>query len=221
MLKITKMIFYFLNLSTIIYFLIIVINLNMVNFSKKYERNIENLPDAQCVIILGAKVYPDGTLSDMLRDRADTAIEVYKSGKAKKILVSADHGQKKYDEVNAIKNYLLTKSIPKEDIFLDHAGFDTYSSLYRAKEIFDVTSAIVTTQNFHLSRAVYIGNSLGIKTYGLSADTERYPGIFYNQLREVPARLKAYVNVLFKTKPKYLGNKIPITGNSDASWDEK
>ncbi len=216
-----KIIFILLTISTVFYFFVIGINLYIVIFSQTYNLHIDSLPKAESVMILGARVYPDGRLSDMLRDRADTAIEVYRYGKAKKILVSADHGSLKYDEVNAIKNYLLSKSIPKEDIFLDHAGFDTYSSLYRAKEIFDVTSTILTTQNFHLSRAIYIGNSLGIQTYGLSADKQHYIGIFYNQLREVPARFKAYFSILFKAKPKYLGSKIPITGSAETSWDPK
>ncbi|MCK4525280.1 MAG: C39 family peptidase, partial [Candidatus Andersenbacteria bacterium] len=100
-------------------------------------------------------------------------------------------------------------------------GFDTYDSLYRAKEIFEVQSVIVTTQNFHLPRAVYIGKSLGIETYGLSADRHLYANIDYNRSREILSKVKAFFDVSLRAKPKFLGEKIPIFGDSEKSWDEK
>ncbi len=179
--------------------------------------NQDNLPKYQTALLLGAKVYKNGVLSPIMKDRADVAIEIYNLGKVEKILVSGDHGTTEYDEVNAIKNYLLEKGIDKKDIFLDHAGFDTYDSVYRAKNIFEVESMVIVTQKFHLPRAIYISNSLGIESVGIVAD-RRY--IFLrNYLRESLSRVKAFLNVNFKAEPKFLGDVILITGDSEESWD--
>lgn len=195
-------------------------NLIVLIFSKKYIKSLEEVPESEAVLILGAKVYQNGNLSDILRDRVDTAIELYKNKKVNVFLVSGDHTKNNYDEVNSIKEYLLEKGIADEKIFLDHAGIDTYDSLYRAKTIFEINSLIVTTQNFHLPRAVFIGNKLGIKTYGVSADKRHYLYATRNEVRESLGRIKAVVNILIHSKPKFLGEKIPITGDSRKSWDE-
>ncbi len=182
--------------------------------------NPEELPDSQVAIILGARVFPeDNRMSDMLKDRVLTALDLYNIGKVEKILISGDNGQENYDEVNIIKDFVLENGVPKEDVFLDHAGFDTYDSLYRAKEIFKVENAIVVTQAFHLPRAVYIGKKLDMEVYGIEADRQTYVTIKYNKLREIPARLKAFANILFHTKPKYLGDPIPISGSGTLTWD--
>ncbi len=179
--------------------------------------NQNELPEYQVALLLGAKVYDNGVLSPIMKDRTDVAIEIYNLGKVKKILVSGDHGTNGYDEVNAIKNYLLEKGVDKKDIFLDHAGFDTYDSVYRAKNIFEVESMIIVTQKFHLPRAVYISNSLGVESVGIVAD-RRY--IFLrNYLRESVSRVKAFLNVMFGAEPKFLGDVILITGDSEESWD--
>jgi SanA protein len=187
------------------------------------EKNIfedtRKLPQAQTALILGARVLNGGKLSDMLKDRSERALSLYKAGKVKKILMSGDHGQKDYDEVNAVKDFLLSKGVKPQDLFLDHAGFDTYDSIYRAKEIFGVQSLIIVTQRFHLPRAVYIARSLGISANGFTADQQTYVTIKYNELREIPARIKSFLDVLFHANPKFLGDKIPITGDSAASWD--
>jgi len=189
-----------------------------VSSSKIFEE-IDDVPEAQTALILGAKVYSDGTLSDVLADRTIKGIELYKNGKVSKILVSGDHGRTEYDEVNAIKEYLLSNGVLGDDIFLDHAGFDTYDSLYRAREIFEVESLVIVTQEFHLPRAVYIGNALNIETYGYVADRQSYLADSRNRMRESLARIKAFGNVTFKSKPKFLGDAIPITGDSSLSWD--
>jgi SanA protein len=176
--------------------------------------------DRPTAIVLGAKVYANGGLSGMTKDRADTAIELYRQQSVTKILISGDHGQKTYDEVNTIKDYLLKQGIPARDIFLDHAGFDTYDSLYRARDIFQVKDAIIVTQDFHLPRAVFIANSLGMDTLGAKADRQDYGHMERVIIREKIAVLKAWADVLLQTKPQYLGEVIPITGPSEASWDE-
>lgn len=179
------------------------------------------LPKVDAVIVLGAKVHEEGRLSGMLEDRVVQAYTVYTAGKADKILLTGDHGTKIYDEVNAMKEYVLELGVPAEDIFLDHAGFETYDSLYRAHDIFEVEFAIVVTQAFHLPRAVYIGNALGIDTYGISADLTPYPKsqLEYQEKREFLARNKAFLLTLIHKKPRLLGETIPITGDSRKSWD--
>jgi len=199
----------------------ILINNYIINFSEQYIiNNIEDVPNTDVVIILGAKV-SGNTLSHILLDRTETAIELYNTHKVNKILISGDHGQEDYDEVNAVKDYLLDSDIPSEDIFIDHAGFDTYDSMYRAQYIFGVNSVIISTQNFHLYRAIYIARELGIDAYGLPADKRPYGNEITNNIRESLARIKAWVDVTFNSKPKFLGEKIPITGNSQDSWDIK
>lgn len=179
------------------------------------KTNVADLPISQTAIVLGARVLPDGTLSTVLRDRVDTAITLYKKGAVKTILVSGDNSSIAYNEVNITRIYLLQKGIPSEDIFLDHAGFDTYSTMYRAREVFLVKNAIIVTQSFHLPRAIFIAQRLGINAYGISADKRDY--LFKNTLRELLANVKAFIDVLYGRVPKFLGEEIPITGDSSES----
>lgn len=198
----------------------VLINFRIDSVSKAYIfQKSGDIPKTQAVLILGASVFADGRLSDMLKDRADTAMELYRAGKAEKILASGDHGVLKYDETNAMKKYLLSQGIPSEDVFLDYAGFDTYDSVYRAKEIFGAKSLIISTQDFHLPRAVYIAKNLGIDVYGISADKHAYGGIEKNRLREIFAKVKAFLDVNFHAKPEFLGKQIPLEGDGRKSWD--
>lgn len=215
-----KKIFFIGAVGIIALMIILLVNFHIDSKSGPYIfSDINSMPSVQAALVLGAKVYQNGTLSGMLEDRAAAAVDLYESGKAEKILVSGDHGGKNYDEVNAVKDYLMERGVSEEDIFLDHAGFDTYDSLYRAKEVFKARSVIAVTQNFHLPRAVYIGNSLGIETYGLSADRHLYANIGYNKLREILSKAKAFLDVNFHSKPKFLGDPILVTGDGRKSWD--
>ena len=213
----------FLLIGIIFAFILAILAINFYIDSKSDSyifQNINDLPETEAVLILGAKVFQQGTMSGMLQDRADTAIDLYEKNKVKKILISGDHGRENYDEVNTIKDYLLKKGIKGNDIFLDHAGFDTYDSLYRAKEIFEVSSVTAVTQNFHLPRAVYIGRGLDLEIYGLSADRHLYANVDYNKSREILSKVKAFFDVNFHAKPKFLGEKIPISEDSKKSWDK-
>ena len=175
--------------------------------------------DADCIIVLGAGLKPDGTPNHMLRDRLDLAVNLYEAGICKKLLLTGDHGTNSYDEVNAMKNYVLSKGVPAEQVFLDHAGFSTYDSMYRAKEIFCVEKAIVITQKYHLYRAVYIGDRLGMEVYGINSDPYTYVGQTARNIREYLARVKDVFSVAFKVKPEYLGEKIDInTASSEATY---
>ena len=171
-------------------------------------------------IVLGARVIGATVINGVYADRLQTAVNLYKKGKITKILVSGDHGQVTYDEVNAGKDYLLKEGVPASDIFLDHAGFDTYSSIFRAKNIFGVKKALIVTQDFHLPRALYFSHALDIEALGCSADLHEYPDITKMKQREILARVKAWLNIAFAASPKYMGNVYDITGNGEQTWDQ-
>ena len=173
------------------------------------------LENVDCILVLGCGVRPDGTPSDMLTDRLKQAISLYRSGAAPKLLMSGDHGQTSYDEVNAMKQFTLDAGIPSVDIFLDHAGFSTYESIYRAKEIFAAKKIIIVTQEYHLHRALHIAKAMGLEAYGVSADLRGYSGQFYRDVREVLARNKDFLTSIFKPKPTYLGETIPVWGDGN------
>ena len=178
-------------------------------------------PLSQIIIVLGASVLPNGTPSDVLRDRLFTAEELYIAGKAPKILVSGDNGGVDgYDEVNAMRKFLLADDIPADDIFLDHAGFDTYDTMYRARHVFGVTSAIVATQAFHLPRALYIGEQLGMDVVGVAAERQAYVKGDLFEMRERFANVKAFWDVTFGALPTYEGEIVDITGSGTVTWDE-
>lgn len=172
----------------------------------------------QCIIVLGASVHNDGTPSLMLQDRLDKALELYQAGAAPKILVSGDNGQVDYNEVEVMKNYLLERGVPEEDIFMDHAGFSTYETMYRSRDVFCVSRAVVVTQRYHEYRALYIGKKLGLDVTGVYARDVRYTGQSYRDFREVLARCKDYFQCIFWPKPTYLGEPFDITGDGRDTW---
>lgn len=174
---------------------------------------------ADCILVLGAGLKPDGTPHSMLQDRLDKGIELYKAGVAPKLLLSGDNGQEKYDEVNAMKDYVLNAGIPAEDIFMDHAGFSTYESIYRARDIFLVEKAIIITQSYHQYRALYMARGMGIEGFGVVSEPRTYGGQNYRELREILARDKDFFKMIIKPEPTYLGETIPISGSGLASHD--
>jgi SanA protein len=200
---------------------ILLIYISIEGIANQYLYSTDNAPKADAIIVLGARVYSNGMLSLMLQDRLDFGYELYKNGKAPKILVSGDHGTKEYDEVNAMREYLLKKGVPSADIFMDHAGFDTYDSAYRARDVFLIKKAIFVSQGFHIVRAVYIGRQLGLQVYGVASDPREYAGIEYNKLREILSRAKAVLDAeILKSKPKFLGEPIPVWGNGEVTIDK-
>lgn len=182
------------------------------------EKDLENMSDIDCIIILGAAIWGDKP-SPMLEDRLLEGINLYKNNVSNKIIMSGDHGRKEYDEVNIMKKYAIEKGVPSEKIFMDHAGFSTYESIYRAKEIFGAKKVIIVTQKYHLYRALYISNQLGIEAYGVGADPRQYAGATYRELREILARNKDFVKCILKPQPTYLGETIPVSGNGDVTND--
>ncbi len=196
--------------------LVLGINILVGISSKPYiYDDVASVPEAQAVLIPGAAILPNGAPTQFFLDRVDTGLALYKAGKVSKILVSGDNSTETHNEVNPVRLYLIEHGVPDEDIFLDHAGFDTYSSVYRARDIFGVSSILVSTQSFHLPRAVFIARTLGIKSYGVRSD-----GVtphFRNYIREMLANEKAVLNLVLHTKPKFLGDPIPITGDGRES----
>jgi SanA protein len=193
----------------VVLILVVLVNLFIHIRSAPYiYKNIKDVPQAQVALIPGAAILADGNISSIFRDRVDTAIELYNTKKVSKILVSGDNSTLSHNEVNPVRNYLLSKGIPDTDIFLDHAGFDTYSTMYRARDIFQVSSVIISTQSFHLPRAVFIARSLGIQAYGVPADMGHT--LLKNYIREIFADEKAVFDLIFHIKPKFLGDVIPI-----------
>ena len=172
-----------------------------------------------CILVLGAGIR-NNKPTPMLQDRLDRAIELYISKLSNKIIVSGDHGTKDYDEVNVMKKYLIENGVPSEDIFMDHAGFSTYDSIYRTKKIFKAKNIIIVTQEYHLYRALYIAKKLNINALGASATTRIYSGESIREFREIIARDKDFIKCIFKPKPKYLGKEIPITGDGNITNDK-
>lgn len=177
------------------------------------------LEDVDCILVLGCLVKDNGVPSDMLADRLARGVELYQLGAAPKLLMSGDHGQTDYDEVNTMKGYAVDSGISDEDIFMDHAGFSTYESIYRAKEIFQADKIIIVTQEYHLYRAIYIAETLGLEAYGVASDYRTFSGQSARDLREVLARVKDFGTSLFKPEPTYLGEVIPISGNGNLTND--
>lgn len=167
----------------------------------------------ECIMVLGASVNPDGTPSPILQDRLDTAIALYQQGAAPKLLLSGDDGQVEYNEVTAMQNYAAEAGVPQEDIFLDHAGFSTYDSVYRAGDVFGVDRMVVVTQEYHLFRALCGCEAMDIMAVGVAAEQAAYAGQEVRDIREVLARVKDCVKWLIKPEPTYLGEAIPISGS--------
>lgn len=177
------------------------------------------LEDVDCILVLGCGVRDDGTPSDMLRDRLDRSLELYFAGVAPKLLMSGDHGRVEYDEVNIMKQYAIDRGVPSQDVFMDHAGFSTYESIYRAKEIFCADNIVIVTQEYHLYRALYLAKSFGLDAHGVECDYYTYYGQTMRDVREILARNKDFFTSIFKPYPTYLGEAIPVNGNGDLTND--
>ncbi|MBO4339296.1 MAG: YdcF family protein [Clostridiales bacterium] len=194
-------------------------NVYIVQYAKQYilEYDELNQKNTDCIMVLGAGLW-DGKPSPMLKERLDFGLEAFKSGCSEKMLMSGDHGTEFHDEVNAMKDYLAENGVDRDVIFLDHAGFSTYESMYRARDVFDVKSMVIVTQTYHLYRAVYDARKLGIEAYGYKAERLQYPAL--NYMREPLARIKDFIWCIIKPEPTFLGEEIPISGSAAATDDK-
>jgi vancomycin permeability regulator SanA len=204
---------------------IFAINAYVVRTMKKYIYTYDGFTHtepaemADAVIVLGAFVYEDGQLSDILKERLDNGIALYHAGYTNRILMSGDHGREDYDEVQAMKDYAISQGVPSEHIFMDHAGFSTYETMYRAKDIFQAKNVLISTQEYHLPRSLYIARKLGLEAQGVICDQRSFRGATYRWGREVLARNKDFIYTVLKPEPTYLGDTIPVTGNGDQTND--
>lgn len=199
---------------------ILAINARVVSVGKERlltAQEAAQLEGADCILVLGCQVKSDGTPSLMLKDRLDRGVELYQLGAAPKLLMSGDHGQPDYDEVGTMKQYAMDAGVPSSDVFMDHAGFSTYESMYRAKEVFQAKKVIIVSQEYHLYRAIYIAQALGLDAYGLAADGQDYAGQWSRDAREVLARVKDFFISIWKPQPTYLGEAVPVSGDGDVT----
>ena len=177
------------------------------------------LLDVDCILVLGCKVNSDGNPSAMLEDRLRRGVELFQAGAAPKLLMSGDHGTVTYNEVLAMKQYAMDRGVASSDVFMDHAGFNTYESMYRARDVFQAKKVLIVTQDYHLYRALYIAQALGLEAYGVTANYRNYSGQTARDIREILARNKDFFTAIFQPLPTYLGNAIPVSGNGDLTND--
>lgn len=210
----------FLTAAAVLIAAALLINFYIVRKTKSGILKAEDLKtdNADCILILGAGVR-NGKPTPMLRDRLLTGIELYEKGAAKKIIMSGDHGSSDYDEVNTMRLFAAEKGVPEEDIFMDHAGFSTYDSVYRAKKVFEANNIIIVSQKYHLYRALYVSEKLGVKACGVSANLNKYGGQLKREIREILARDKDFFKCIAKPEPAFLGDKIPVSGDGRATKD--
>ena len=202
----------------------VLINVYMFEFSNRYIITVDeaSLESYDCVLVLGAGVWGNSP-SHMLEERLNRGIEVYNTGCTDRILMSGDHGREEYDEVNVKKGFAVDSGVEADTVFMDHAGFSTYESMYRARDVFGVNKVIIVTQKYHLYRAVYNARKLGLDAYGVAADGQYNYDIFvrtYNNSREALARCKDFIWCIFKPEPTYLGEAIPIYLSGELTDDK-
>ena len=206
----------------IVVFIIIILAINfyIINSTKNEIKTTNEITnnDIDCILILGAGIWGNRP-SYMLEDRLLEGVNLYNKKIAQKIIVSGDHGRQEYNEVQVMKDFLIKKGIPSKDIFMDHAGFSSYDSIYRAKEIFKVKKLVIITQKYHLYRSLYIAKKLNLKAYGVKSDKRKYRKQTYRELREIVARNKDFFKCMLKPKPQFLGKEILITGDGDITND--
>ena len=175
------------------------INVHIVNFGKKQVLTAEEaagISGVDYIVVLGAQVKPDGVLSAMLTDRVLASVEVYETGVAAGLLMSGDGREQSFDEPGSMKAFAVSKGVGEEDVMTDAAGFSTYDTMLRARDVYGAKKVIIVTQEYHLYRAIYIAEALGIEAYGVSADLRRYGSEPFNEVREALARVKAFFMVL-------------------------
>jgi SanA protein len=210
--KTIKLLFYAFILGVII---VLIINLFV-----KYQTNPaiysneHDIPKTKVAIIFGAGINGNKP-SKYLKDRLDAGIKLYKNNKIDKILLSGDNGSDAHDELTVMKFYCYEHGVDTNKIYLDYAGFDSYSTLYRSKFIFSIDTAILVSQKYHLNRCINIGNKLGIKSYGFAADQGTYQGFKYASFREYFAIVKSKIDLIMGRKPHFLGETVNINGPSN------
>lgn len=196
-----------------------IINIYMIQKEKDHILTVEKAADLEnvdCVIVLGCSVKADGSPSLMLKDRLNKSVELY-NAKNQVILMSGDHKTNYYNEPNTMKNYVVERGVDSADVFVDHAGYSTYDSLYRAKEIYGAKKVIIITQEYHLYRSMYIADQLGLEVYGVPTDDVRYSGQLKRDIREIFARNKDFLSCIFWPEASFMGGRMTLDGDGNQS----
>lgn len=195
------------------------INIWVLQTTKNNIHTVQEMSDfqADAIVVLGASVRPDGSLSQILADRVEGAIVLYQEGVAPKIIMSGDNGEDSYNECAAMKRYAVERGVPSEDIFCDHAGFSTYDTMYRAKNIFGCQRVVVSTQTYHLYRAIYAGEGLGMTVAGVPTDMREYDNQLYYDIREIAARTKDFFKTLTGAQSTLGGEAISLQQSGDVT----
>ncbi len=175
------------------------------------------LDGIDCIVVLGCGVRPDGQPSDMLADRIAQGVALYEKGASPKLLMSGDHSRSDYDEVNTMRNVAVEAGVPADDVFMDHAGFSTYESMYRARDVFGAKRIVIVSQRYHLYRALYVAERLGLDAYGVAADLRPYAGQEAREVREILARVKDFLTAIVQPPPTYLGDPISLSGSASVT----
>jgi SanA protein len=180
---------------------------------RRFVHTPADAPPEQVAIVFGARVYPDGRLSAMLRDRVETAVQLYHAGKVQKLLMSGDNRFDDYDEPGAMMAYAQRRGVPAAAMQPDYAGRRTYDTCYRAGAVFQIQSAVLVTQGFHLPRALFTCRTLGLNATGVPADLQPYTrrSLAWSTLREMPATVQALWDVVTRRPAAVLGEPIPIS----------
>ncbi len=210
--RVKALIFSFLFFSFAMALVLALINIFVVSSSRDRiitYSDASELEDVDYIIVLGCGIRSDGTPSDMLADRIKVGVDLHFLTQVP-LLASGDHSRVDYDEVGAISTSAIESGVDAEMIILDHAGFSTYESFYRAKEVFDSKKVIIVTQKYHLYRAIYIAQKLGIDAYGVEADMRTYRAHIYYESRELLARVKDFLASMIKPPASYMGEGIPF-----------
>lgn len=213
--KIKKFLLSLIILCLTALFVVLLTNSNVTDETEKLIfTELKDVPKTKVAIIFGAGINGDQP-SRYLKDRLDAGISLYKNNKVDKILLSGDNGRDEYDELSVMKLYCQKNGVDTTKIYIDYAGFDSYSTMYRAKHIFYVDTAILVSQKYHLNRCIYLGDKLGIKSFGYSADRGVYSGYKYYASREKLSVSKAVLDVIRNRRPKYLGEPVDINKESN------
>ncbi|WP_437292318.1 SanA/YdcF family protein [Sorangium sp. So ce406] len=190
-----------------------------VGRSASIYRALDAVPRGEVAIVPGALVWPNGTPSPALEDRLAAALDLYRAGKVRRILVSGDHGRVGYDEPNAMRAWLVRRGVPSGDVFMDHAGLRTLDTMQRAARVFGVRDAVVCTQEFHLPRALYLARAAGFPAVGYAADRRVYANADLDARRELLATALTLLDTWIGRAPRFLGPPVPIQGDARASHD--
>jgi SanA protein len=179
-------------------------------FSWSRVYSVNSVPSTPVAVVFGAGLNRDGEPTVILRDRVETAAQLYFAGKVQKLLMSGDNRTIYHNEPGAMRDYAMSLGVPSSAIVLDYAGRRTYDTCYRAKAIFGLDSVLLVTQGFHLPRALFLCKALGLKASGVEANNHHYwpPLLLIWNVREQLATFGAFLDV-------YVSRPLPVLGNPE------